>query len=88
MLYPNRSSSGAALLAFRAPPDIFFSEGGKAAARRLRDEAIPDASEFDANPHLCIEIGWRNQQGVRRTRRQVRQDGAWMDLCFMPDRDD
>ena len=89
MLDREQAVGGAALLAFRDPPDTFFSEAGKGDARRLRDEALPDASEFDAHPHLCIELGWRTQQGgVRRTRRQVRRDGAWVDLCFMPDRED
>jgi hypothetical protein len=86
MVVPEKTVGGAALLAFRDPPDI-FAGASKAKARQLRDAAIPDTAEFDAHAHLCIELRWR-QRGVRKTLRQVRQDGAWLDLCFLPDRDD
>lgn len=75
-------AAGSTLLAFRSPPDI-FSASGKKAARRKRDAAIPDASAFDASPHLCVELRWGG--GAVR---QVRSGGAWVDLCLLPDRDD
>lgn len=74
-------AAGSALLAFRSPPDI-FSAGGKKAARRKRDQAIPDTSAFDGSPHLCVELRWGNEAV-----RQVRSGGAWIDLCLLPDRD-
>ena len=82
MLDPKTAVGGAALLAHRNPPDI-FAAASKAAARRKRDRAIPDTSEFDRNPSLCIDLRW----GVK-VRRQVRQGGAWVDLCYLPDADD
>ena len=82
MLNRKNAVGGAALLAHRNPPDI-FTAASKGAARRLRDAAIPDAAEFDAHPHLCIELRW----GVK-VRRQVRSGGEWVDLRHMPDGDE
>lgn len=81
-LHRESVAKGAALLAFRSPPDI-FSAGGKKAARRKRDAAIPDTSAFDAASHLCVELRWGNEAV-----RQVRKDGAWIDLCMLPDKDE
>lgn len=80
-LHRQSAVTGAALLGFRSPPDI-FSANGKKAARRKRDAAIPDASAFDAAPHLCVELRWGNEAV-----RQVRKGGAWIDLCLLPDGD-
>lgn len=82
MLHRESAVAGEALLAFRNPPDIFTGRS-KTIARRKRDAAIPDASGFDAAPHLCIELRWG-----KKAVRQTRKDGAWLDLCMLPDSDD
>ena len=81
-LHRQSAVTGAALLGFRSPPDI-FAANGKKAAQRKRDAAIPDASAFDAAPHLCIELRWGKQKV-----RQIRDGGQWADLCILPDKDD
>lgn len=82
MPMPARTHRGAALLAHRSPPDIFEAKT-KAGARKKRDRAIPDPAEFDAAPHLCIELRFG-----RKTTRQVRRNGQWENLCILPDREE
>ena len=55
---------------------LAFEAGSKRAARRKRDEAIPDAAEFDADTRLCITLAFGGKKQW-----QARRGGKWVDIC-------
>ena len=74
-----RGGSEGVLVRLRGPEDV-FEAASKGAARRLRDEAIPDTGEFDDNGTFAVIVKWRSREVW-----QVRHDGAWRDVCFNHD---
>ena len=72
-----KAASGPGILLLQRGERDVFEAASKAAARKMRDAAITDAGEFDADERLCVTLRWRG-----REKWQARRDGQWVDICI------